>query len=78
MLMHLPSHLASVPHVLIFSHISERDGAAILRELATTLREHNILIHHLILSTYKERLDGLEDIGTMRPWFLLDLAVRLT
>lgn len=66
MLIPLPSHLDSVPRVLIFSHISARDGVAILCNLATTLQEHNILIHHLIVSTYKERLDGLEDIGKLR------------
>ena len=62
----------SVPRILIFSHISDRDGAALLRLIAQTLKERNISIQHLILSTYDETLNGtpsgsahiaLHDIG---------------
>ena len=49
--------------MLIFSHISERDGAAILWNIAKTLRENDVSIDHLIISTYEERLDGTKDIG---------------
>ena len=48
----------SVPRILIFSHISDRDGAALLKLIAQTLKERNILIQNLILSTYDETLDG--------------------
>ena len=56
-------HESVVPRVLIFSHISERNGAAILGILAKNLRENSVLIHHLVITTYAERLDGAEDIG---------------
>ena len=58
-------HLRSVPRVLVFSHISERDGAAILRTLAKNLRENDVLIDRLVISTYKERLDGTKDSGEL-------------
>ena len=58
-------HLGSVPRVLIFSHISERDGAAILQALAKTLRENDVLMDHLIISTYEERLDGTKGSGEL-------------
>ena len=48
----------SVPRILIFSHISDRDGATLLRLIAETLKERNISIKHLILSTYDETLHG--------------------
>ena len=48
----------SVPRILIFSHISDRDGAALLRLIAQTLKEQNVSIQHLILSTYDETLNG--------------------
>lgn len=54
-----------IPRVLIFSHISERDGAAILRAIAKILREHEVSIHHLMISTYEERLDGTREIGKL-------------
>ncbi|KAL8646467.1 MAG: hypothetical protein Q9210_006127 [Variospora velana] len=44
--------------VLIFSHISERDGAAILKGVAEALHRGGLQIHHVILSTYEERQDG--------------------
>lgn len=59
------SHVSLIPRVLIFSHISERDGAAILRAIAKTLSDHKVSIHHLIISTYEERLDGTRDIGKL-------------
>lgn len=52
-----------MPRVLIFSHISERDGAAMLRSIAETLQRNNVLIDYLIITTYEERLDGTEDSG---------------
>ena len=48
----------SVPRILIFSHISDRDGAALLRLIAQTLKERNVSIKHLILSTYDETPNG--------------------
>ena len=48
----------SVPRILIFSHISERDGAALLKLIAQTLKERNTSIQHLILSTYDETPNG--------------------
>ncbi|KAI4282731.1 MAG: hypothetical protein L6R38_002735 [Xanthoria sp. 2 TBL-2021] len=44
--------------VLIFSHISERDGAALLKGVAETLHRGGLQIQHVILSTYEERQDG--------------------
>ncbi|KAL8969056.1 MAG: hypothetical protein Q9197_004549, partial [Variospora fuerteventurae] len=41
--------------ILIFSHISERDGAAILKGVAETLHRAGLQINHVILSTYEER-----------------------
>lgn len=52
------SSTTSNPRILIFSHISDRDGAGLLRLIAKTLQERGILMQHLILSTYDERLDG--------------------
>lgn len=49
--------------MLIFGNISEREGAAILRTIAKTLRENNVSVDHLVITTYEERLDGTEDIG---------------
>ena len=51
--------------MLIFSHISERDGAAILRKIAKTLRENDISIDHLIISTYEECEDGTMNKGEL-------------
>lgn len=56
-------HLGPVPRVVIFSHISERDGAAILRAVAKTLRGTNCSVDHLVISTYEERLDGTSNSG---------------
>ncbi|KAL2045242.1 hypothetical protein N7G274_002325 [Stereocaulon virgatum] len=47
-----------IQRILIFSQISDRDGASLLKIIAKTLQERGILIHHLILTTYHERLDG--------------------
>ena len=60
----MASSTTSVPRILIFSHISDRDGAALLRSIAKTLQERGILIQHLILSTYDERLDGSTPPGS--------------
>ncbi|KAI4187731.1 MAG: hypothetical protein LQ348_004032, partial [Seirophora lacunosa] len=48
----------SCTRVLIFSHISERDGAALLKGVAEALRNGGLQIQHVILSTYEERQDG--------------------
>jgi len=48
---------------MIFSHISERDGAALLRSIASTLRERRTSIQYLIKSTYEQRQDGVRDAG---------------
>lgn len=50
--------------VLIFSHISERDGAALLKGVAETLHRGGLQIQHVILSTYEERQDGAVSMGT--------------
>ena len=49
--------------ILIFSHISERDGAALLKGLAKALQRNGLQIKHVILSTYEERQDGAVSIG---------------
>lgn len=66
--------------MLVFSHISERDGAAILWTIAKTLRENDVSIDHLVISTYEERLDGTKDIGqlscsNLTGYALIDLTV---
>lgn len=54
----------SCTRVLIFSHISERDGAALLKGVAEALRNGGLQIQHVILSTYEERQDGAVSMGT--------------
>lgn len=49
--------------ILIFSHISERDGAALLKGVARALQRGGLQIQHVILSTYEERQDGAVSIG---------------
>ncbi|KAI4111829.1 MAG: hypothetical protein LQ339_000288 [Xanthoria mediterranea] len=44
--------------VLIFSHISVRDGAALLKGVAEALHRGGLQIQHVILSTYEEQQDG--------------------
>ena len=50
-------------HIVIFSHISERDGGNILRKLAQALHQRHVPIQHLIISTYEQSLDGSQDAG---------------
>ena len=52
-----------VPNIIVFSQISERDGAALLRSIASTLQERHTPIQYLIISTYDQRLDGTNDAG---------------
>ena len=59
-----------IQRILIFSHISDRDGASLLKIIAKTLQERGILIQHLILSTYYERLDGTSPPGSAHRTFL--------
>lgn len=54
-----------IPNIIIFSHISERDGAALLRCIATALQERHTLIQYLIVSTYDQSLDGVNDAGEL-------------
>ena len=49
--------------ILIFSHYSERGGAALLHCIAKSLRESNLQMQHVLLSTYDERRDGKTRIG---------------
>jgi len=49
--------------VLIYSQISERDGAAMLRTIAKTLQENDVSIDCLVITTYEERLDRTKDAG---------------
>ncbi|MCJ1314214.1 hypothetical protein MMC25_007894, partial [Agyrium rufum] len=51
------SNTAPLIRVLIFSHISDRDGASMLKIIAETLRDYDIGMQYVILSTYKEKLD---------------------
>lgn len=55
------SLVTEIPRMMIFSHISERDGAALLSCIANTLKLRNITLQRLILSTYDQRLDGIND-----------------
>ena len=36
-----------------------------LRAIAKTLREHEVSINYLIISTYEERLDGTRELGNL-------------
>ena len=54
----LSSITAPLTRILIFSHISERDGASLLKIIAETLKDRGIRISYVILSTYKEKLDN--------------------
>ena len=49
--------------MLIFSHVSERDGAALLESLANTLQSREIKIACVVITTYDHRVDGVDDIG---------------
>ena len=49
------SHTGPLPRILIFSHISRRDGSALLKGVATALREGGTQLDHVIFSTYKVR-----------------------
>ena len=49
--------------ILIFSHFSERDGAAILRCIAVCLQKRAIRMQHVIFTSYEERMDGTVRIG---------------
>ena len=61
-----------IPHIIIFSHISsERDGATLLRCIASTLYERQASIQYLIISTYVQRLDGVQDDGELAALTLL-------
>lgn len=57
------SKILPVTRILIFSHVSERDGAAILKGVARGLQESGMQIQHVILSTYEERQDGTVGIN---------------
>lgn len=48
---------------MIFSHISERDGVELLRNIAQTLHEAGIKLQHVIFSTYQEKADGTIRVG---------------
>lgn len=52
--------------VLIFSHISVRDGAALLKGVAQALHRGGVQIQHVILSTYEQQQDGAASMGTAR------------
>lgn len=54
-----------MPRMMIFSHISERDGAALLDCIANTLKMRNIVLQRVIITTYDQRLDGINDIGEL-------------
>ena len=60
-----------IPHTIIFSQTSERDGAALLRCIATTLQERHILIQYLIITTYEQRLDRVNDTGELSAFSVL-------
>lgn len=57
--------MTPLPCVLIFSHISERDGAALLASLANTLSLRKLKITCVIITTYDQRIDGVDDIGEL-------------
>ncbi|KAL8725125.1 MAG: hypothetical protein Q9181_006537 [Wetmoreana brouardii] len=52
------SKIPPYTRILIFSHISKRDGAALLKGVAEALHRGGLQIQHVILSTYEEQQDG--------------------
>lgn len=50
-------------NILIFSQVSERDGAALLRTLVESLQERTCEMDHVIFSSYEERQDGTTRTG---------------
>ena len=48
---------------LIFGHLSERDGVALLRSIAAVLQDQGIVMDQMIMTTYEERRDGQTDSG---------------
>lgn len=58
------SEIPPCTRILIFSHISERDGAALLKGVAEALHRGGLQLQHVILSTYEERQDGAVSMGT--------------
>ncbi|KAI4229803.1 MAG: hypothetical protein L6R36_000590 [Xanthoria steineri] len=55
---HVSSTSPPCTRVLIFSHISVRDGAALLKGVAEALHRGGVQIQHVILSTYEQQQDG--------------------
>ena len=60
-----------VPHIVIFSQISERDGATLLRCIAAALQERHIVVQYLIVTTYEQRLDRINDTGKLSVFSVL-------
>ncbi len=59
------SSVKPLRRVLIFSHISERDGAKLLKILAETLQLRKINFRKVIITTYDERANCVDDIGKL-------------
>ena len=53
---------------MIFSHISERDGAELLSCIARTLKSRKIELQRLIISTYDQRFDCMFDTDKLQLW----------
>ena len=71
------SNATPLTRILIFSHLSERDGVALLKCIAKTLQEGGIQIQHVILSTYEENQDGSVRIGTIYGYLSVLLTISL-
>ena len=52
-------------HTIVFSHVSDRDGAKILQRIAETLHRHDMAVDHLIVSTYHEKSEGMDETGKL-------------
>lgn len=59
--------------VLVFSHISERDGVALLLRIAATLKESHVNMQYLVITTYNQKSSG----QTCTGGFVLSTLSRL-
>ncbi|MCJ1415421.1 hypothetical protein MMC32_001753 [Xylographa parallela] len=61
--------------ILIFSHISRRDGSALLKAVTAALREGGTQLDHVIFSTYKLRQNTTDDHFDSTETFQSDYGI---
>ena len=45
---------SNTPRILIFSHASERDEQALVKEIAMSLQDNGVQLHHVIFCKMEE------------------------